>query len=77
MTGEPTIKGVSRPVTVDIEYLGHARDPWGADRAVFHATGRINREDSGLTWNMVLDSGGLLVSKDITLELHVELVQQS
>ena len=77
MTGELTIKSVSRSVTVDIEYLGHARDRWGAERAVFDATGHINREDWGLTWNMVLDSGGLLVSKDITLELHVELVQQS
>ena len=76
LTGELTIKGVSRPVTLDVEYLGYAHDPWDNDRVVFDATGRINREDWGLTWNMVLDSGGVLVSKDIALELHVELIRQ-
>jgi polyisoprenoid-binding protein YceI len=76
VTGELTIKGVTRPVTLEVEYLGYARDPWDNDRAVLDATGRINREHWGLTWNMVLESGGLLVSKDITLELHVELLRQ-
>jgi polyisoprenoid-binding protein YceI len=77
VTGELTIKDVSRPVSLEVEYLGHARDPWGNDRAVFDAVGSINREDLGLTYNMVLESGGLLVSKDITLELHVELIRQT
>jgi polyisoprenoid-binding protein YceI len=75
MTGELTIKGVTRPVTLDAEYLGHATDPWGAERAVFSASGTINREDWGLTWNMALDAGGLLVSKEIRLEIEVELVR--
>ncbi|HEY9391679.1 MAG TPA: YceI family protein [Mycobacteriales bacterium] len=74
MTGDLTIKDVSRPVTLDIDYLGYARDPWDNDRAVFSARGKVNREDWGLTWNMPLASGGLLVSKEITLELEVELV---
>lgn len=69
------IKDVERPITLDVDYVGYARDPWGNDRAVFDATTTINREDWGLTWNMVLDSGGLLVSKEITLELHIELVR--
>ena len=76
LTGDLTIKGVARPVVLDIEYLGHARDPWDDDRAVFSATGRLNREDWGLTWNMVLEAGGLLVSKEIDLHVEVELIKQ-
>jgi len=63
-------------VRLQVEYLGHATDPWGNDRAVFSAVGKLNREDWGLTWNMLLETGGLLVSKDITLELEVELIRQ-
>ena len=74
--GELTIKGVTRPVRLQVDYLGHATDPWGNDRAVFSATSRINREDWGLTWNMVLEAGGLLVSKEIALEIEVELIRQ-
>lgn len=76
LTGELTIKDVTRPVTLEVEYLGYARDPWDNDRAVLDASGRINREDWGLTWNMVLEAGGLLVSKDIALEIHAELIRQ-
>ena len=75
MTGELTIKGVSRPLFLDVEYLGHASDPWGGERAVFSASAVIDREDWGLTWNMVLDAGGLLVSKEIRVELEIELVR--
>jgi polyisoprenoid-binding protein YceI len=75
MRGDLTIKGVTRPVTLAVEFVGHARDPWGADRAVFSARGAINREDWGLTWNMLLEAGGLLVSKEIKLEIDVELIR--
>jgi polyisoprenoid-binding protein YceI len=75
MHGELTIKGITRPVTLDVDYLGHARDPWFNDRAVFSARGTIDREDWGLTWNMLLEAGGLLVSKEIKLEIEVELVR--
>jgi polyisoprenoid-binding protein YceI len=74
--GELTIKDVSRPVSLDVTYLGHATDPWGGERAVFSAHGTIDREDWGLTWNMVLDAGGLLVSREIRLEIELELVRQ-
>jgi polyisoprenoid-binding protein YceI len=74
--GELTIKSVTRPVVLSVEYLGHARDPWDNDRAVFSATATINRESWGLTWNMILDAGGLLVSKEIRLEIEVELIRQ-
>ena len=75
MRGELTIKRVTRPVTLAVEFIGHARDPWGADRAVLSARGTINREDWGLTWNMLLETGGLLVSKDVKLEIDVELIR--
>jgi polyisoprenoid-binding protein YceI len=76
LLGELTLKGITRPLTLDVDYLGHAADPWGGERAVFSASGRINREDWGLTWNMLLDAGGLLVSKEITLTIEAELVRQ-
>ena len=74
--GELTIKGVTCPARLQVDYLGHAADPWGNDRAVFSATSRIKREDWGLTWNMLLEAGGLLVSKEITIEIEVELIRQ-
>ena len=76
LAGEQTIKGVTRPVTLEVEHLGHARDPWGNDRVVFSASTTIDREDWGLTWNMVLEAGGLLVSKRIRIEIEVELVRR-
>jgi len=74
--GNLTIKGIGRPVRLDADYVGQAVDPWGNERAVFSARTRINREDWGLTWNMLLEAGGLLVSKEITLEIEVELIRQ-
>lgn len=74
--GELTIKGVTRRVVLDVEFLGSARDPWDNERAVFSAAAKINREDWGLTWNMVLEAGGLLVSKEIRLEIEVELIRE-
>jgi polyisoprenoid-binding protein YceI len=74
LAGELTIRGVTRPVTLQTEYLGHVADPWGGHRAIFTAEGTLNREDWGLTWNMPLDGGGLLVSKDIRIEIETEAV---
>jgi polyisoprenoid-binding protein YceI len=77
LAGELTIRGVTRPVTLQAEYLGHVADPWGGQRAVFTAQGTINREDWDLTWNMPLDGGGLLVSRDIRIEIEAEAVLQA
>jgi len=74
LTGELTLRGISRPVTLQASYLGYAADPWGGHRAVFTAAGTVNREDWGLTWNMPLDGGGLLVSKEIRIEIELEAV---
>jgi polyisoprenoid-binding protein YceI len=76
VVGDLTIKGRTHPVTLDVEYLGHARDPWDNERAIFSATGSINREDWDIAWNMVLEAGGVLVSKDIKLEIEVELIRR-
>ncbi|MFE9423860.1 YceI family protein [Kitasatospora sp. NPDC006697] len=76
LVGDLTIKDVTRSVTLDVEYLGYARDPWENDRIVFSAKGKVNREDWGLTWNMVLETGGVLVSKEIELVLDLEAVRQ-
>jgi polyisoprenoid-binding protein YceI/rhodanese-related sulfurtransferase len=76
VVGELTIRDVTRTVTLEVSFLGAVTDPWDNQRAVFEAHGRIDREDWGLTWNMPLDSGGLLVSKQIDLEFHVELIRQ-
>lgn len=75
--GELEIKGVRRPVALDVGYVGHAVDPWGGERAVFNASATINREDWGLTWNMLLEAGGFLVSKEIRIEIEVELVRHA
>ena len=77
LAGELTIRGITRPVTLATEYLGHVTDPWCGQRAIFTAEGTLNRDDWGLTWNMPLDNGGLLVSKEIRIEIEAEAVLQS
>lgn len=76
LAGELTIRGITRPVTLQVEYLGHVADPWGGQRAVFTAEGTLNREDWGLTWNAPLDNGGMLVSREIRIEIEAEAVLQ-
>src|SRR5690349_14034720 len=65
LTGDLTIRGVTRPVTLDVTSEGRGRDPWGGERAGFSATGAIKRSDFGLTWNQALETGGFLVGDDI------------
>ena len=59
---------------LQVAFEGHARDPWGGERAVFSAETKVNREDFGITWNMALEAGGVLVSKDITITIDIETV---
>ena len=74
LVGELTVRGVTRPVTLEASYAGYAAGPWGGHRAVFTASGTLNREDWGLTWSMPLDGGGLLVSTQIRIEIDLEAV---
>jgi polyisoprenoid-binding protein YceI len=76
LIGDLTIRDTTRPVTLDVEYAGLAKSPWGTVSAGFNARTRINREDWGLTWNQALETGGWLVGKDIDIEIELELVQQ-
>ena len=76
LAGELTLRGVTRPVTLQAGYLGCTADPWGGHRAVFTAAGTIDREDWGLTWNLPLDGGGLVVSREIRIEIELEAVLQ-
>jgi polyisoprenoid-binding protein YceI len=75
--GDLTIHGVTRRISLDVTFEGGVRDPWGGDRAIFSATTQLNREDFGITWNVALEAGGVLVSKEITLSVEVETVLRS
>lgn len=77
VTGDLTIRDVTRPVTVPFEYQGQATDPFGNERIGFEGSAVINRSDFGLTWNAALETGGFLVSDKITLELEVSAVKQA
>lgn len=77
LPGRLTIRDVTRDVTLDVDYLGLHKDPWGNTRAAFSATTEIDREAFGITWNQALESGGVLVSKKLKIELDVQLVQQA
>jgi polyisoprenoid-binding protein YceI len=74
--GDLTIRGVTRPVTVEVEFLGGAVDPWGNQRIGFSGVvPEVNREDWGLTWNAALETGGFLLSRSVRLEIEAELVR--
>ena len=74
--GELTIRGVTRPVVLEVEYAGMAKSPWGTTSAGFSARTKISRKDWGLNWNVALETGGWLVSDEIKIAIEVELVQQ-
>jgi polyisoprenoid-binding protein YceI len=76
LNGHLTIKDVTRPVTLDLEVDGALQDPWGNIKVGFSASTEIDREEWGLTWNQVLESGGVLVGKKIKIELTVEAALQ-
>lgn len=71
ITGDMTIKDVTKPVTFDVEYNGKGTNPWGVNVYAFEAESKLNREDFGLTWNAALETGGVLVGKDI--KIHIDL----
>ena len=76
VTGDLTIRGVTREVVLDVASQGRQVDPWGSQRAGFEATGKIKRSDFGLTWNQALETGGVMVGDDVKLSFDVELVKQ-
>ncbi len=72
VTGNLTIRDVTRPVTLKGELSAPITDPWGNARAAIGVTGKINRKDFGLTWNMALETGGMVVSDEVKLAVEVE-----
>jgi polyisoprenoid-binding protein YceI len=77
VTGDLTIRGVTRQVVLDATFEGTAGDPWGGSRAAFSATTEVNREDFGVSWNAPVETGGVLVGKKVKLEIEAEAVLQA
>lgn len=76
LTGNLTIKEVTKSIILTVEYGGTAKDPWGNVKAGFELTGKINRKDFGLVWNAAIESGGALVSEEVTLIANIELLKK-
>ena len=72
VTGDLTIRGVTHPVTLDVEYAGSSKNPWGQTVTGISATGSLQRKDFGLQWNVALETGGVLVSDTVKLEIEVQ-----
>ena len=77
LTGDLTIKGTTKSVTIDFDYEGSATDPFGNKRLGFEGKHTINRQDFGITWNATLETGGVLVGDKIVLELELSLIKNA
>ena len=77
VTGDLTIHGVTRPVTLAATFLGKAKDPWGNERTAFEAETTINRKDFGLLWNAALETGGFLVGDEVKISLSVQALPKA
>lgn len=76
LTGDLTLHGVTKPVTLDVEFGGLAKDPWGNTKTGLSASGKINRKDWGLNWNSALETGGVLVGEEVKLNIELQFIQQ-
>ena len=74
VTGDLGIRGIEKGVELDVEFYGGGADPWGNQRVGMSATTEFNREDFGLTWNQSLETGGILVGKQVKVEIELEAV---
>jgi polyisoprenoid-binding protein YceI len=75
LVGDLTIRDVTHPVTLDVEFTGQAKSPWGTTSFGFMAATRISRKEWGLTWNVALETGGMLVGDDIDINIELELIK--
>lgn len=75
ISGTLSLHGVSKPVTLDVEYSGTNKDPWGNEKAGFSLSGKINRTDFGLNWNAALEAGGVLVSEEVRIAAELQFVK--
>jgi polyisoprenoid-binding protein YceI len=76
LLGQLTIKGVTNSVSLDVEFGGIGKDPWGNEKAAFSLSGKIKRSDWGLNWNAALEAGGVLVSDEVRIHAEVQLVKK-
>lgn len=74
--GDLTLKGITKPVKLDVEFTGVTKDPWGGERAGFAITGKIKRSDWGVSFNSVLETGGLALSEDVKIHAEVQMVKE-
>ena len=77
LTGDLTIRDVTKPVELKVEYNGSTKDPWGYERMGFEVSGKINRKDYGLKWSAVTEAGGLVVADDVKLAMNLEMIKQA
>jgi len=77
LLGNLTIRGVTKPVRLEVEFGGIGKDPWGNTKAGFSINGKINRKDWGLNWNAALEAGGVLVSDDVRIYAEVQFAKQA
>lgn len=77
LKGNLTIKDITKPVTLNVEFGGTGKDPWGNHKAGFTISGKVNRKDWELNWNAALEAGGMLVSDDVKIAGEIQLVKQS
>ena len=75
ITGDLTIRGVTKTITLDAVYEGTGKDPWGATRAGARAAAKIDRRDWGLTWNQALETGGFLVANEVRIEIEAQAIK--
>jgi len=76
LSGDLTIHGITRPITLDVAFQGSGKDPWGGERAGYTATGTLNRKDFGLTWNAALETGGFLVGDEVKIAIDLQLIRE-
>jgi polyisoprenoid-binding protein YceI len=74
--GDLTMKGVTRPVELNVEYSGLAKDPWGSDRAGFVVTGKINRSEWNIVYNSLLETGGVALSDEVKISAEIQMVKE-
>lgn len=77
LKGDLSMKGISKPVSLQVEFNGIAKDPWGNTKAGFVISGKINRHDWGLNWNAALETGGFMLGEEIKIQSEIQLVKQA
>lgn len=77
LKGDLTIRGVTKPVSLKVNYGGTATDPWGQVKAGFEIEGKINRKEFGLTFHAVTETGGIMLSDDVKLNLQIQVIKQA